>query len=56
MTFDELDTARDRTDGAVESILAAGFSKDKIFKAPQKTSDVPGALDAVTFCSRNNRT
>jgi L-arabinose transport system substrate-binding protein len=48
VTFDELDTARDRTDGATETIIAAGFPKDKIFKAPQKTSDLPGALDAVT--------
>lgn len=49
VTFDELDTARERTDGAVEALKSAGFSGSKIFKAPQKTSDVPGAFDAVNI-------
>jgi L-arabinose transport system substrate-binding protein len=47
VTFDELDTARERTEGEIETITAAGFPKDKIFKAPQKTTDVPGGLDAT---------
>lgn len=49
VTFDELPTARERTEGAIASITAAGFAKDRIFKAPQKTSDVPGAIDAATI-------
>ncbi len=49
VTFDELDTARERTEGAVEAITAAGFPADHIYKAAQKTSDVPGALDAVNI-------
>jgi L-arabinose transport system substrate-binding protein len=49
VTFEELDTARTRTDGAIESLVAGGFSKDRIFKAPQKTSDQPGSLDAVNI-------
>jgi L-arabinose transport system substrate-binding protein len=47
VTFEELDTARQRTDGAIEALTAAGFPKDRVFKAPQKTSDVPGAMDAA---------
>jgi L-arabinose transport system substrate-binding protein len=49
ITFDELDTARQRTDGAIETIKAAGFPESRIFKAPQKTSDVPGAFDAANI-------
>jgi L-arabinose transport system substrate-binding protein len=47
VTFDELETARERTNGATEALLAAGFPKDRIFKAPQKTNDVPGSFAAV---------
>lgn len=47
VTFNELDTARDRTDGAVAALQAAGFPATRIFHAPQKTSDVPGSLDAT---------
>jgi len=46
VTFDELDTARERTEGASEALAAAGFPRDRMYPAPQKTSDVPGALDA----------
>jgi len=49
VTFEELDTAKERTDGAIEALTAGGFPKAKIFKAPQKTSDIPGAIDAVTI-------
>jgi L-arabinose transport system substrate-binding protein len=49
VTFEELDTAKDRTDGAIASLTAAGFPAARIFKAPQKTSDVPGGFDAVNI-------
>lgn len=49
VTFNELDTAKERTDGAVEALKAAGFPEAKIFTAPQKTSDIPGAFDAVNI-------
>jgi L-arabinose transport system substrate-binding protein len=49
ITFEELDTARERTDGATEALKEAGFPDAKIFKAPQKTSDVPGAIDAANI-------
>ncbi len=47
VTFEELDTARERTDGAIEALISGGFAKDKIYKAPQKSSDIPGAIEAV---------
>jgi L-arabinose transport system substrate-binding protein len=47
VTFEELATAKERTDGAIAALTAAGFAKDKIYKAPQRTSDIPGAFDAV---------
>lgn len=46
ITYDELDTARDRTEGAIESLVAEGFPADKIYKSAEKTTDVPGANDA----------
>ncbi|HWA27661.1 MAG TPA: arabinose ABC transporter substrate-binding protein [Lacunisphaera sp.] len=48
ITFEELDTARERTDGSIAALKAAGFPADRIFKAPQKTTDVPGSLDAAS--------
>ena len=47
VTFEELDTARERTDGAITALKAAGFPADRIFKTPQKTTDIPGSFDAV---------
>jgi L-arabinose transport system substrate-binding protein len=47
ISFDELDTARERTSGAIDGLLASGFDKKMIFNAPQKTSDIPGAFDAA---------
>ncbi len=47
VTFEELDTARERTDGIIGALQAAGFPADRIFKAPQKTTDIPGSFDAA---------
>jgi L-arabinose transport system substrate-binding protein len=47
ITFDELDTARQRTEGIIERLIAGGFPKERIFKAPQKTTDIPGSFDAA---------
>jgi len=47
ITFDELYTAQERTEGASEALTAAGFPKDHIYEAHQKTTDVPGAFDAA---------
>lgn len=47
VTFEELDTARNRTDGAIAALKAAGFPPARIFKTAQKTTDVPGSFDAA---------
>lgn len=46
-TFDELSTAKERTDGAIKVLKAAGFPDNRIFKAPQRTADIPGSFDAT---------
>jgi L-arabinose transport system substrate-binding protein len=47
VTFEELDTARERTEGARRALEAAGFPAARIFKTPQKTTDIPGSFDAT---------
>jgi L-arabinose transport system substrate-binding protein len=47
VTFDELATAKERTDGAGAALVAAGFPQDRIFRAPMRTPDIPGSLDAT---------
>ncbi len=49
MTYEELATARERTDGAIETLSATGFTNEAIFKAAQKTTDIPGAFDAANI-------
>jgi L-arabinose transport system substrate-binding protein len=49
VTFEELDTARERTDGAIAALSAAGFPADRVFKAAQKTTDIPGSFDAASI-------
>jgi L-arabinose transport system substrate-binding protein len=48
-TYEELDTAHQRTSGSVESLLAAGFPKENIFNAPNRTTDIPGSFDATNI-------
>jgi L-arabinose transport system substrate-binding protein len=49
VNLDELETARQRIDGASEVLIANGFDAKKIFKSPWKTQDIPGALDAANI-------
>lgn len=48
VTRDELDTAHERTEGAVEGLTGKGFPAANVYRAPQKTTDVPGGRDAAT--------
>jgi L-arabinose transport system substrate-binding protein len=49
ITHVDLETHRDRTDGAIESLTAAGFPPDRIYACPQKTVDIPGGRDAANI-------
>ncbi len=48
ITFEELNTAFERTEGILTALKAAGVPANRIFKAPQKTTDIPGSLDAAS--------
>jgi L-arabinose transport system substrate-binding protein len=48
VTFEELNTAKERTDGTIAALTAAGFPADKIHKVPEKTSDTEGSFNAAT--------
>lgn len=47
ISSNELPTAKERTTGATDSLLKAGFLKDNIFEAPQKTTDTEGGFNAA---------
>lgn len=47
MTYDELETAKQRTMGAKQALVSAGFPEAKVFFAPQKKADIAGATDAA---------
>ncbi len=49
ITFDQLDTIRQRTDGAVGALTAAGVPAARVFKSAQKTQDVEGSFNAATI-------
>jgi len=47
VTYEQLDTSRERTDGAIEALTAAGFPADRVYKTAERTTDVPGATEAA---------
>ncbi len=48
MTFDELPTIQDRTEGAIEKVVEMGFPAGQVYRAPlQQRIEVPTALDAA---------
>jgi L-arabinose transport system substrate-binding protein len=47
VTFEELETAKERTDGAIAALTAAGFPAGRIFKAATQKPEIPAALDAT---------
>lgn len=49
LTYDELNTVKERTDGAAAALVAAGFPKDRIFEGPMRHMDVPNAMDAANI-------
>ncbi|MBN1409334.1 MAG: substrate-binding domain-containing protein [Spirochaetales bacterium] len=49
VTFDELNTVKERTDAASEVLVESGFPEERIFRIPEKTIDLPGAFDAANI-------
>lgn len=49
VSYDQLPTARERTEGAVEALAAAGFPKDNIVNAPQAKTDTENAFNAANI-------
>lgn len=47
ITFEELDTARERTDSSIAALEKAGMPAARIFKGAQKSTDIPGSFDAA---------
>ncbi len=47
LTFDELNTVKERTDGAADALAKAGFPATRIYRGAQRKMDVPNAMDAA---------
>ncbi|WNL41819.1 arabinose ABC transporter substrate-binding protein [Halomonas sp. PAMB 3264] len=48
ITNNELPTAVERTNGATQALLEAGFPEENIFDAPQQSTDTNGAFSAAS--------
>jgi len=47
LTFDELNTVKERTDGATDALVKAGFPAEKIYRGAERKMDVPNAMDTA---------
>ena len=47
VTFDELETAKLKTDATTAALLDLGFPPEHIYTAPEETTDLPGAFEAA---------
>jgi L-arabinose transport system substrate-binding protein len=47
ISFNELDTARERVEGATDKLVELGFPADRIFDTPQDREDVEGGFNAA---------
>jgi L-arabinose transport system substrate-binding protein len=54
ITYEELPTAHDRTSGAVDALVAAGFPKANIIAAPQAKTDTENAFNAANIALTKN--
>jgi L-arabinose transport system substrate-binding protein len=53
-TYDVLNTVKERTDGATDTLLALGFKKEMIFASAEKALDIPSAMDAANVILTQN--
>lgn len=49
ITFTSLETSKERTDGAKDALTKAGFPADKVYEMEEKTTDVQGAMNAMSI-------
>jgi L-arabinose transport system substrate-binding protein len=49
ISYDQLPTARERTEGAVAALTSAGFPKDNIVNAPQAKTDTENSFNAANI-------
>ena len=49
VSFNELPTAKSRTDGMTDALVDAGFDKNYIFESPEKTTDTEGGFNAANI-------
>lgn len=47
VTYDELDTIKDRTEGAIAGLTGKGFPADRVFKTATAKLEIPAAIDAA---------
>ena len=47
VTFEELNTAKERTDGTIAKLTELGFNADRIYKVSEKTTDTEGSFNAA---------
>lgn len=48
MSYDQLPTLKDRTDGATDALLEAGFLEKNIYDSPMEKNDAESAFDAAS--------
>ncbi|MDF4003710.1 arabinose ABC transporter substrate-binding protein [Luteibacter sahnii] len=56
IAYDQLPTAKERTDGAVDALTAAGFPKANIVNAPEAKTDTENAFNAANIAITQNPT
>ncbi len=54
MSYDQLPTIKERTDGATDVILEAGFPEANLFDSPMKTLDTEGSFNAANIAITKN--
>ncbi len=54
ISFNELPTAKSRTDGMTDALVEAGFDEAFIFESPEKTTDTEGGFNAANITLTKN--
>jgi L-arabinose transport system substrate-binding protein len=54
VTYEQLPTAHDRTAGATDALVAAGFPKANVIQAPQAKTDTENAFNAANIALTKN--